>query len=79
MARHSNAPVGECLAAAIQRDSDQRRQTLDVLAELDKAVRAYHRAATQLLDELHGFVQRLGLIQEISVRIARIEKELTKS
>lgn len=76
MARHANAPVGECLAAAIQRDSDQRRQTLDVLAELNKAVLGYHRAAKQMLDELHDLMVRLGVVQEISARIARIEKAL---
>lgn len=79
IARLSNAPISECLVAAIQRDSECRRKALDAVAELDKAVRTYHGAATQLLDELQQLTQRLGPIQEIGVRIARIEAALSRS
>ena len=79
MARLANIPVGDCLAAAIQRDADQRHQMLDLLGELNKAVLAYHRAAKQMLDELDDLLRRLGIVQEISARIARIEQALIRS
>jgi hypothetical protein len=56
-ARESRAlhrPIGECLSAAIERDCEARRSSVEPVLALREEVRAYHSAATRILDELRS-------------------------
>jgi len=72
-ARVTGRSITECLAAAIGRDYQRRRGTVEPLETLDQDVRAFHAAATQLLAEARQVLERVGPLQEISMRLARIE------
>ena len=74
LGRVANISVSQSLAAAIQRDAVRRRSALDTVASLEESVRAYHRAAAQVLDRAAEVLQRLGVVQELSVRLGRIEQ-----
>lgn len=76
-ARESQAarlPVSDCLAAAIERDCERRLQSRDPMEALTKEVRAFHTAASQVLQEVRqlgiaaadvrGLVQRVGRLEE---------------
>ncbi len=76
MARTSATTIGAYLRAAIERDSARRKQDLDVAASLEQAVRDYNRATTVLLGEVRDLVARLGSIQDLAMRITRLEKSL---
>ena len=78
-ARLANIPIGECLAAAIQRDHERQRVALDAVGVLDEHILAYHRATAQLVEEVRQLVQRLGSIQELSARVGRIEAALNRA
>jgi hypothetical protein len=71
--RITGRSVTECLAAAIRRDYEQRKGSLEPLATLDQNVRAFHTAATQLLHETRQVLDRLGPVNDIAMRLARIE------
>jgi hypothetical protein len=71
--RLTGRSVSECLAAAIRRDYDQRRGTSEPMETLDQNVRAFHAAASQLLTETRQVLERVGPLQEIGMRLARIE------
>ena len=71
--RLTGRSVSECLAAAIRRDYDQRRGTSEPMETLDQNVRAFHAAASQLLQEARQVIERVGPLQEIGIRLARIE------
>jgi hypothetical protein len=43
---------------------------------LDQNVRAFHAAATQLLQEARQVIEHVGPLQEIGLRLARIEGAL---
>jgi hypothetical protein len=43
------------------------------LETLDESVRAFHTAATQLLEESRTIIAQVGSVQEIGMRLARIE------
>ena len=76
LGRVGNISVSQSLAAAIQRDAVRRRSALDTAASLEESVRAYHRGAGQVLDEIKAVVERLGAIQDLAIRMTRIEKAL---
>jgi hypothetical protein len=71
--RVTGRSVTECLGAAIRRDYERRKGTLEPLEALDQNVRAFHAAASQLLQEARQVIERVGPVQEIGVRLARIE------
>ena len=74
--RITGRSITECLVAAIRRDYERRRGTLEPLETLDQNVRAFHTAATQLLQEARQVMERVGPLQEIGMRLSRIEGAL---
>jgi hypothetical protein len=72
-ARLTGRSITECLVAAIRRDYERRRGTMESLETLDRHVRAFHAAATQLLSEARQVLERVGPLQEIGMRLTRIE------
>jgi AcrR family transcriptional regulator len=76
-ARLTGRSITECLAAAIRRDYDRRKGTLEPLETLDQDVRAFHAAATQLLQEARQVLERVGPVQEIGMRLSRIESAIS--
>ena len=74
--RITGRSITECLAAAVRRDYDRRQGILEPLETLDLNVRAFHAAATQLLEEARGVLDRIGPLQEIGMRLARIENSI---
>jgi hypothetical protein len=74
--RVTGRSVTECLGAAIRRDYERRKGTLEPLEALDQNVRAFHAAASQLLEEARQVIERVGPVQEIGIRLARIEGAL---
>jgi hypothetical protein len=74
--RITGRSITECLVAAIKRDYERRRGTLEPLETLDQNVRAFHVAATQLLQEARQIIERVGPVQEIGMRLSRIETAL---
>jgi hypothetical protein len=62
--------------SAIRRDYERRKGTLEPLETLDQNVRAFHAAATQLLHEARQVLERLGPINEIGMRLSRIESAI---
>jgi hypothetical protein len=71
--RVTGRSVTECLGAAIRRDYERRKGTLEPLEALDQNVRAFHAAASQLLHEARQVIERVGPVQDIGIRLARIE------
>jgi hypothetical protein len=71
--RLTGRSVTECLVSAIRRDYERKKSTLDPLEALDENVRAFHTAATQLLHEARQVIEQLRPLQEIGMRLARIE------
>jgi hypothetical protein len=65
--------ITECLVSAIWRDQERRKGTLEPLETLDQNVRAVRSAASQLLQEARQVMERVGPLQEIGMRLARIE------
>lgn len=62
--------------SAIRRDYERKKGTVEPLETLDQNVRAFHAAATQLLDETRTVLERVGPIQEIGMRLSRIESAI---
>jgi hypothetical protein len=75
-ARITGRSITECLVSAIRRDYERKKGTLEPLETLDQNVRAFHAAATQLLQEARQVIERVGPLQEISMRLARIESAI---
>jgi hypothetical protein len=71
--RITGRSITECLVSAIRRDYDRRKGTIEPLETLDQNVRAFHAAATQLLEEARAVLERVGPLQEVSMRLTRIE------
>jgi hypothetical protein len=71
--RITGRSVTECLVAAIRRDYERRKGTVEPLETLDQNVRAFHAAATQLLGEARQVMERIGPLQEIGMRLSRLE------
>jgi AcrR family transcriptional regulator len=72
-ARITGRSVTECLVSAIKRDYERKNGTLEPVEALDQNVRAFHAAATKLLREARQVLDRVGPLQEIGLRLARIE------
>ena len=72
-ARITGRSITECLASAVRRDYEQRKGTLEPLESLDQNVRAFHAVAAQLLNEARVVLDRLGPINEIGMRLSRLE------
>jgi hypothetical protein len=66
--------LSDCLAAAIERDYERRQQSRDPLEALTKEVRAFHTAASQVLEE----IRRLGLsaadVRSLAQRVRCLEE-----
>ena len=75
-AKLTGRSITECLAAAISRDYQRRRGTVEPLETLDQDVRAFHAAAAQLLAEARQVLERVGPLHEIGMRLSRIESAL---
>ncbi len=71
--RITGRSITECLVSAIRRDYERRKGTVEPLETLDQNVRAFHAAATQLLAEVRQVLERVGPLQEIGMRLSRIE------
>ena len=71
--RITGRSITECLVSAIRRDYERKKGTLEPLETLDQNVRAFHAAATQLLQEARQVMDRIGPLQEIGMRLSRIE------
>jgi hypothetical protein len=74
--RLTGRSITECIVSAIRRDYDRRKGTLEPLESLDENVRAFHAAANQLLQEAREILERVGPLQEISMRLSRIESAI---
>ena len=74
--RITGRSVTECLVSAIRRDYERKKGTVEPLETLDQNVRAFHAAASQLLHEARQVIERVGPMQEISLRLARIENAI---
>ena len=75
-ARITGRSITECLVSAIRRDYERKKGTLEPMETLDHNVRAFHAAAAQLLTEARQVLERVGPLQEIGMRLARIEGAL---
>ncbi len=75
-ARITGRSITECLVSAVRRDYERRKGTTEPLETLDQNVRAFHAAATQLLTEARQVMERVGPLQEIGMRLARIESAI---
>ncbi len=75
-AKLTGRSITECLAAAISRDYQRRRGSIEPLETLNQDVRAFHAAAGQLLQEARQIIERVGPLSEIGMRLARIEGAL---
>jgi hypothetical protein len=71
--RLTGRSITECLVSAIRRDYERRKGTTEPLETLDQNVRAFHAAATQLLQEARQVIDQVQPLQEIGMRLARIE------
>ena len=49
---------------------------MEPLETLDRDVRAFHAAAAQLLQEARQIIERVGPLNEIGMRLTRIEGAL---
>ena len=74
--RVAGRSITERLVSAIRRDYERKKGTLEPLETLDQNVRAFHSAATQLLQEARQVMERVGPLQEIGMRLARIESAM---
>jgi hypothetical protein len=72
-ARITGRSITECLVSAIRRDYERRKGAVEPLETLDENVRAFHGTASQLLQEARQVLDRVGPLQEIGMRLARIE------
>jgi hypothetical protein len=71
--RLTGRSITECLGSAIRRDYERRKGTLEPMETLALNVQAFHAAAGQLLAEARQVLERMAPIQEIGMRLARIE------
>src|SRR5207247_7174987 len=72
-ARITGRSITECLVSAIRRDYERKKGTVEPLETLDENVRAFHAAANQLLQEARQVLDRVGPLQDIGMRLSRIE------
>jgi hypothetical protein len=74
--RVTGRSITECLRSAILRDFERRRGALDPLETVDQSVRAFHGAASELLQQAREVVERIGPLNEIAMRLSRIESAI---
>jgi hypothetical protein len=74
--RITGRSITECLVAAIRRDYDRRRASQEPLETLNQDVRAFHAAATHLIQQARELLDRVGPLHEISMRLSRIESAI---
>ena len=74
--RLTGRSVSECLGLAIRRDYDQRKGTAEPTEVLAQAVGGFHAVATELLQQARGLVEQVGPINEIAMRLSRIESTI---
>ena len=74
--RVTGRSVTECLVSAIRRDYERKKGTLEPLETLDQNVRAFHTAASQLLQETRQVLEKVGPLQDLGMRLTRIESAL---
>lgn len=74
--RITGRSITECLVSAIRRDYDRKKGTLEPLETLDQNVRAFHAAAAELLTQARSVLQQVGPLNEISMRLSRIESAI---
>jgi hypothetical protein len=74
--RITGRSITECLVSAIRRDYERKRGTLEPLETLDQNVRAFHAAAAELLTQARSVLQQVGPLNEISMRLSRIESAI---
>jgi hypothetical protein len=72
-ARITGRSITECLTSAIRRDYERKKGTPEPVETLEQNVRAFQAAATQLLEEARQVLDRVGPLQEIGMRLSRIE------
>ncbi len=76
--RLTGRSVCECLGAAIRRAYEQRRGTAEPTEVLAQAVRGFHAAATELLGQTRSLVDQVGPLNEIGMRLSRIESTISR-
>lgn len=69
----NHGPLDHRMPRVGNRDYERKRGTLESMETLDQTLRAFHAAATQILGEAPQVLERLGPLQEIGMRLARIE------
>lgn len=74
--RITGRSITECLVSAIRRDYDRKRGTLEPVETLDQNVRAFHSAATQLLQEARQVIESIGHLSDVGMRLTRIERAI---
>ena len=74
--RITGRSITECLVSAIRRDYERKKGTLEPLETLNENVRAFHAAATQLLQEARQVIGMVGPLQDIGMRLTRIESAI---
>src|SRR5712691_1869772 len=74
--RITGRSITECLVSAIRRDYQRKRGTLEPLETLGENVKAFHAAANHLLQEARQVIERVGPLQEIGMRLSRIEASI---
>jgi hypothetical protein len=74
--RLTGRSVSECLGTAIRRDYDQRRASAEPLETLAQDVRAFQAVSAQLLQEARRVIDQMGPVQELGMRITRLEASI---
>ena len=74
--RLTNSSISRCLGAAIRRDYDRRREVQDPLESLRSEVAAFRVTATQILEEATSVIRRLEGVQDLQLRLRRMEDTL---
>ena len=74
--RVTGRSITECLVSGIRRDYERKKGTMEPLEKLDHNVRAFHTAATQLLQEARHVLDKMGPLQELGMRLTRIESAI---
>jgi hypothetical protein len=71
--RMTGRSITECLVSAIHRDYERRKGILEPMETLNQNIRAFHAAAAQLLNEARQVIDQVKPLQEIGMRLTRIE------
>jgi hypothetical protein len=74
--RLTNSSISRCLAAAVRRDFDRRKEIQDPVESLRSDVADFRLLASQLLEEATGVIRRLEGVQDLQLRLRRMEDTL---